>query len=191
MSNSTVSARATKPGRSVRMPLNGAVQGQLIPIVVAKGMSPAQGAVLLSMWAFTASGMLLAIGYVADRGSKKMLLVAEHASSMCAMVILLVAGPTWGWTFIFVWLIAFAEGMAPANHSIIGDMFGRSAFGRLNGMLSTFTTRRSDRSTVPWVLLGSVRQLHAAAGELLDTRGGSVRRRPLVPEEPAAATGTQ
>lgn len=41
---------------------------------------------------------------------------------------------------LFVVLIAFAEGMAPANHSIIGDMFGRAAFGRLNGRLTTFTT---------------------------------------------------
>jgi len=30
--------------------------------------------------------------------------------------------------------------MAPANLSIIGDLFGRSSFGRLNGMLTTFTT---------------------------------------------------
>ena len=36
--------------------------------------------------------------------------------------------------------LSFAEGMAPANLSIIGDMFGRAAFGRLNGMLTTFTT---------------------------------------------------
>lgn len=125
---------------AVRMSINGAIQGQLIPIVVAKGMTPAEGAGLLSAWALTSSGMLLGLGYLADRGSKKMLLVAGHASSMSAIVVLLLAGPTWGWMLLFVVFIAFAEGMAPANHSIIGDMFGRTSFGRLNGMLSTFTT---------------------------------------------------
>ena len=80
---------------AVRMSLNGAVQGQLIPIVVSRGMSAAAGAGLLSVWALVASGMLLAIGYAADRGSKKVLLVAGHGSSMCAMLVLLLAGPDW------------------------------------------------------------------------------------------------
>ena len=124
-----------------RNALGGAVQGQLIPIVVSKGMSQAAGAGLLSLWALLASATLLLIGYAADRHSKRVLMATGHAAAMCGMLALLFAGPDdWALLVLFVALLSFAEGMAPANLSIIGDMFGRSAFGRLNGMLTTFTT---------------------------------------------------
>ena len=125
----------------VRTSLTGAVQGQLIPIVVAKGMSQAAGAGYLGLWAVVASGLLLAIGYAADRTSKVTLMATGHVSSMCAMLLLLFVGPDdWALMLLFVVLVAFQEGMAPANLSIIGDMFGRSSFGRINGMMNTFTT---------------------------------------------------
>ena len=125
----------------VRTALTGAVQGQLIPIVVAKGMSQATGAGYLGLWAVVASGMLLAVGYAADRTSKVTLMAVGHVSSMCAMLLLMYVGPgDWALMVLFIMLVAFQESMAPANLSIIGDMFGRSSFGRINGMMNTFTT---------------------------------------------------
>jgi len=124
-----------------RTSLGGAVQGQLIPIAVAKGMSQAAGAGFLSAWAVLASVTLLLVGYAADRHSKRVLMGVGHAATLVGMLALLFAGPEdWPLMLLFVVCLSFAEGMAPANLSIIGDLFGRSAFGRLNGMLTTFTT---------------------------------------------------
>ncbi|MGE3855517.1 MAG: MFS transporter [Dehalococcoidia bacterium] len=124
-----------------RTSLGGAVQGQLIPIAVSKGMSQAAGAGFLSAWALLASVTLLLVGYAADRHSKRVLMGIGHAATLVGMLALLTAGPDdWPLMVLFVVCLSFAEGMAPANLSIIGDLFGRSAFGRLNGMLTTFTT---------------------------------------------------
>lgn len=124
-----------------RTALGGAVQGQLIPIAVSKGMSQAAGAGFLSAWAVLASVTLLLVGYAADRYSKRVLMGIGHAATFTGMVALLVAGPSdWLLMLLFVACLSFAEGMAPANLSIIGDLYGRAAFGRLNGMLTTFTT---------------------------------------------------
>ena len=123
-----------------RLTLGGAVQGQLIPMVVDEGMSSTVGAGLLSVWALAASGLLLVVGYLADKWSKKPLLIIGHVSITIGLLILVFAGGNLVMLTTFVLLAALAESMAPANHSIIGDLFGRAAFGRLNGMLSTFGT---------------------------------------------------
>ena len=83
-----------------------------------------------------ATPMILAVGWLGDRWSKKAILVLAHFVLGSSFLVLIFVEQRWG-LYLFMVMFAFGANVAPANYSIIGDYFGRKSFARLRGVLNS------------------------------------------------------
>jgi MFS family permease len=121
---------------TVRTTNNGVFQVHFIPIFVWKGFSELGAATMVGMTQLLATPLILLVGWLGDRWSKKAILVVAHVCLGLSLVVLTLVDSDWG-VYVFVMLFAFGANVAPANYSIIGDYFGRKTFARLRGVLNS------------------------------------------------------
>ena len=121
---------------TVRTSTNGVFQVHFIPIFVWKGFSELGAASMVGVTQLLATPLILLVGWLGDRWSKRAILVVAHICLGLSFVMLTLVEGDWG-IYIFVMLFAFGANVAPANYSIIGDYFGRRTFARLRGVLNS------------------------------------------------------
>lgn len=121
---------------TVRTTNNGVFQVHFIPIFVWKGFSELGAATMVGVTQLLATPLILLVGWLGDRWSKKAILVVAHVCLGLSLVVLTLVDSDWG-VYLFVMLFAFGANVAPANYSIIGDYFGRKTFARLRGVLNS------------------------------------------------------
>ena len=121
---------------TVRTTNNGVFQVHFIPIFVWKGFSELGAATMVGMTQLLATPLILLVGWLGDRWSKKAILVVAHVCLGLSLVVLTLVDSDWG-VYVFVMLFAFGANVAPVNYSIIGDYFGRKTFARLRGVLNS------------------------------------------------------
>ncbi len=121
-------------GISLRLLVTIALNIHFVPIVVWKGMSEAGGAYLVSLFALVTIPMSLVLGWIGDRWNKALLsglCIVPTVAVMMAMIVL----P--GNTFVYFFPIALGitMGSAPLNWALIGDLFGRTRYATLRGIM--------------------------------------------------------
>ena len=121
---------------TVRTSNNGVFQLHFVPIFVWKDITEVGAAVMVGATQLIATPMILAVGWLGDRWSKKAILVVAHFVLGSSFLVLIFVEQTWG-LYLFMVMFAFGANVAPANYSIIGDYFGRKSFARLRGVLNS------------------------------------------------------
>ena len=121
---------------TVRTSNNGVFQVHFIPIFVWKDVTETGAAVMVGLTQLIATPMILGVGWLGDRWSKKAILVLAHFVLGSSFLVLIFVDQRWG-LYLFMVMFAFGANVAPANYSIIGDYFGRKSFARLRGVLNS------------------------------------------------------
>ena len=121
---------------TVRTSNNGVFQVHFIPIFVWKDITEKNAAIMVGITQFIAVPMILGVGWLGDRWSKKTILVLAHFVLGSSFLVLIFVDQIWG-LYLFMVMFAFGANVAPANYSIIGDYFGRKSFARLRGVLNS------------------------------------------------------
>ena len=121
---------------TVRLSTQSALGVHAIPIFVWKGMGEQAGANIVGLTAGIAVPMILALGWLGDKMSKKAILLVAQVSLALGFLVLAVNDSLVG-LYAFVVLFAFGGNVSPVNYSILGEYFGRTVFARLRGALGT------------------------------------------------------
>ena len=122
---------------TVRTTMNSAFQVHFIPIFVWKGLTEQGGANMVGLVALTATPLILLVGWLGDRWSKKHILVIGQVAVALSLIILDFANGKLA-IYLFAILFAFGANVSPANYSILGEYYGRRSFARLRGILNSF-----------------------------------------------------
>ena len=121
---------------TVRTTMNSAFQVHFVPIFVWKGLTEQGGANMVGLVALTATPLILLVGWLGDRWSKKHILIIGQLAVAMALVILDFANGKLA-IYLFAMLFAFGANVSPANYSILGEYYGRRSFARLRGILNS------------------------------------------------------
>ena len=121
---------------TVRTTMNSAFQVHFIPIFVWKGLTEQGGANMVGLVALTATPLILLVGWLGDRWSKKNILIMGQIAVAMALIILNFANGKSA-IYLFTMLFAFGANVSPANYSILGEYYGRRSFARLRGVLNS------------------------------------------------------
>ena len=121
---------------TVRTSNNGVFQVHFIPIFVWKDITETGAAFMVGLTQLIATPMILAVGWLGDRWSKKAILVLAHFVLGGSFLVLIFVDKPWG-VYVFMVMFAFGANVAPPNYSIIGEYFGRKSFARLRGILNS------------------------------------------------------
>jgi len=141
---------------TVRLSTQSALGVHAIPIFVSKGLSELSGANMVGLIAGVAVPMILGVGWLGDKMSKRtILLVAQLALALSFVALAMSEGTSL--IYVFVLLFAFGANISPVNYSILGEYFGRKVFARLRGALNSIG------------MIGALTPIYA--GWVFDTRG--------------------
>ena len=116
-----------------------AISVHFIPLMVWKGLSQQQAAMLLSIFAFLGMLSTLFFGWLADQTNKP---------RMCALILFSAAGamllPIFNSSFwllaLFTLLFSTVEVTYSVGWAIVGDLFGRTHFAKIRGYMGLFYT---------------------------------------------------
>jgi len=119
---------------SLRLSVTVALNTHLAPILVWKGISEANSAYLVSLFAFSNIFSMLLLGWIGDHWNKSLL------CSLCILpTVMVIVGLSLSQAVFFVYLLpitmAITMANAPLNWALIGDFFGRRAYATLRGIM--------------------------------------------------------
>ena len=119
---------------SLRLFVTVALNTHLAPILVWKGVSEANSAYLVSLFAFFTIISMLILGWIADRWNKSLVCCLCFLPNVAIMT-----GLAFSQAEFLVYLLpitmAIAMASAPLNWALIGDFFGRNAYATLRGIM--------------------------------------------------------
>ncbi len=119
---------------SLRLLVTVALNTHIAPILVWKGVSEANSAYLVSLYAFSNIVSMLLLGWIGDRWNKSLV------CSLCILpTVMVMTGLSFSQAGPFVYLLpislAITMGNAPLNWALIGDFFGRKAYATVRGIM--------------------------------------------------------
>ena len=119
---------------SLRLSVTVALNTHLAPILVWKGVSEANSAYLVSLFAFSNVFSMFLLGWVGDRWNKSLL------CSLCILpTVMVMMGLSFSQAGSVVYLLpislAITMANAPLNWALIGDFFGRKAYATVRGIM--------------------------------------------------------
>ena len=170
---------------SLRLFVTVAVNTHLIPILVWKGVSEANSAYFVSLFAFSTIFAMIVLGWIGDRWNKPLLCCLCIIPTVFVMIGLSFsqAMPI---IYLFPIALAITMGIAPLSWVLIGDFFGRRAYATLRGIMgicygtATFVSPiyagwvYDTTGSYKWVLITfSITLLFAAASFFILQRHGS------------------
>src|ERR1051325_4941317 len=124
-------------GAGVRNASYHAISTHFIPLMIWKGMSQQQAALLLSSFALFGFISTLLFGWLADSINKprlvSMILVTAGISILFPLLFSSV-----GHLWIFILLFTTVEATYPVAWAMVGDIFGRKHFAKIRGYMSVF-----------------------------------------------------
>ncbi|MBI2164793.1 MAG: MFS transporter, partial [Chloroflexi bacterium] len=123
-------------GTTFRQASQVAVGVHMVPIAVWKGLSEQEGALLVSVLAFSAMSTKALVGWFGDRFRKQTVMGLALLLSLAALAILLLAQEKWA-LFVAAGLLASSENAGVLTWSLLGDFYGRRYFGTIRGLMST------------------------------------------------------
>jgi MFS family permease len=116
-----------------------AVGVHFIPLMVWKGLSQPQAALLLSGYAFLGMVLTLAVGWFADKTNKPRLTALISFAGAGAMFLPIFESSLWA-LCLFTVFFAAVETTFPLGWAVAGDLFGRKHYAKIRGYMTLFYT---------------------------------------------------
>jgi MFS family permease len=116
-----------------------AISVHFIPLMVWKGLSQPQAALMLSVYAFLGMVLTLTLGWFADKTNKPRMTAAILFAGAGAMFIPIV-GSSLGSLLLFTIFFAAVETTFPLGWAVVGDLFGRKHYAKIRGYMTLFYT---------------------------------------------------
>jgi MFS family permease len=116
-----------------------AISVHFIPLMVWKGLTHQQAAMLLSAFAFLGMVSTLFFGWLADQTNKPRMCAAILFSAAGAMLLPIFHSSFW-LLALFTLLFSAVEVTYSVGWAIVGDLFGRKHFAKIRGYMGLFYT---------------------------------------------------
>jgi MFS family permease len=116
-----------------------AIAVHFIPLMVWKGLSQPQAALLLSIYAFLGMTFTLILGWFADKANKPRMTAVILFAAAGAMF-LPIAGDSFATLCLFTIFFAAVETTFPLGWAVVGDLFGRKHYAQIRGYMTLFYT---------------------------------------------------
>jgi MFS family permease len=116
-----------------------AIAVHFVPLMVWKGLSQPQAALLLSVYAFLGMVLTLMLGWFADKTNKPRLTGFILFVGAGAMLLPIVSSSLWS-LVLFTTFFSAVETTFPLGWAVVGDLFGRKHYARIRGYMTLFYT---------------------------------------------------
>ena len=116
-----------------------AIAVHFVPLMVWKGLSQSEAALLLSAYAFLGMAATLVLGWFADNANKPRLTAAILFAAAAAMLLPIFIDSLWA-LCLFTIFFAAVETTFPLGWAVVGDLFGRKHYARIRGYMTLFYT---------------------------------------------------
>ena len=116
-----------------------AISVHFVPLMVWKGLSQSQAALLLSTYAFLGMMLTLALGWFADKTNKPRLSASILFAAAGAMLLPIAYDSLWA-LVLFTIFFAAVETTFPLGWAVVGDLFGRKHYAKIRGYMTLFYT---------------------------------------------------
>jgi MFS family permease len=116
-----------------------AISVHFVPLMVWKGFSQSEAALLLSVYAVFGVAATLVLGWFADRANKP-LMTALILFAAAGAMFLPIAGRSLGSVLLFIVFFAGVEATYPLGWALVGDLFGRKHYAKIRGYMTLFYT---------------------------------------------------
>ena len=116
-----------------------AISVHFVPLMVWKGLSQPQAALLLSVYAFLGMALTLMLGWFADKTNKPRMTGSICFVGAGAMLLPIVSSSLWS-LLLFTVFFSAVETTFPLGWAIVGDLFGRKHYARIRGYMTLFYT---------------------------------------------------
>ena len=116
-----------------------AISVHFVPLMVWKGLSQSEAALLLSVYAFLGMASTLILGWFADRANKPRLTAVILFAGAGAMFLLILGSSLWS-LCLFTMFFALVETTFPLGWAVVGDLFGRKHYAKIRGYMVLFYT---------------------------------------------------
>jgi len=116
-----------------------AISVHFVPLMVWKGYSQPEAALLLSVYAVLGVAATLILGWFADRANKPRMTALILFAAAGAMFLPIAGGSLWS-VILFIVFFAGVEATYPLGWALVGDMFGRKHYAKIRGYMTLFYT---------------------------------------------------
>jgi MFS family permease len=116
-----------------------AISVHFVPLMVWKGLSQSEAALLLSAYAFLGMAATLILGWFADKTNKPRLTACILFAASAAMFLLILGSSLWS-LVLFTFFFALVETTFPLGWAVVGDLFGRKHYAKIRGYMVLFYT---------------------------------------------------
>ena len=116
-----------------------AISVHFVPLMVWKGFSQPQAALLLSVFAFLGMASTLILGWLADKANKPRMSAFILFAAAGAMFLPIVSSSLWS-LCLFTIFFAAVETTFPLGWAVVGDLFGRKHYAKIRGYMTLFYT---------------------------------------------------
>lgn len=116
-----------------------AISVHFVPLMVWKGFSQPQAALLLSVFAFLGMASTLILGWLADKANKPRMTAFILFAAAGAMFLPIVGSSLWS-LCLFTIVFAAVEATFPLGWAVVGDLFGRKHYAKIRGYMTLFYT---------------------------------------------------
>ena len=116
-----------------------AIGVHFVPLMVWKGLTQSQAALMLSAYAFLGMVLTLTLGWFADSMNKPRLTAIILFAGAAAMF-LPIADSSLLSLSLFTFFFAAMETTFPLGWAVVGDLFGRKHYARIRGYMTLFYT---------------------------------------------------
>jgi len=116
-----------------------AIAVHFVPLMVWKGLTQPQAALLLSVYAFLGMAFTLIFGWLADRANKPRMTGVILFAAAGAMFLPIVGDSLWV-LCLFTVFFAAVETTFPLGWAVVGDLFGRKHYAMIRGYMTLFYT---------------------------------------------------
>ena len=116
-----------------------AIGVHFVPLMVWKGLSQPQAALMLSVYAFLGMAWTLTLGWFADKANKPRMNAIILFAGAAAMFLPIVDSSLWS-LCLFTIFFAAIETTFPLGWAVVGDLFGRKHYARIRGYMTLFYT---------------------------------------------------
>ncbi len=116
-----------------------AISVHFVPLMVWKGLSQSEAALLLSVYAFLGMASTLILGWFADKTNKPRLTAVILFAGGAAMFLLIFGSSLWS-LCLFTMFFALVETTFPLGWAVVGDLFGRKHYAKIRGYMVLFYT---------------------------------------------------
>ena len=124
-------------GSGIRNASYHAISTHFIPLMIWKGMSEAQAAFLLGLFAFLGFSSTLVFGWLADSVNKPRMVSWILFAAGASLLLPIIGSSIWV-LGLFILVFTAVEATYAVGWALVGDLFGRKHFAKIRGYMSIF-----------------------------------------------------